>query len=106
MIGDRGLGRAASQLYDVDVLHPSRLSRWARSAALLAWGALNAGGPFNPGGRRARIAERESGETVATVSEVLGDDVSEIDAVVADLDRLSAEDFRDRWAGVGKTCPA
>lgn len=88
----------ASHVYRVDVIHASRPSRWLRTAAVVALNVLNYGGtPTNPGGRRAQVVDRVSGEVVATISEFIGDDDSEVDAVAADVDRMDIATFSARW---------
>lgn len=94
-----GDDRPSNQRFRIEIDPPSRRSSLLRNTGLLLMGALNLGdGPTNPGGRRARIVDVETGEEVAHLLERLGDAPGGVIAEAqADLRRLDVASFAARW---------
>lgn len=91
--------RPARARFRLELHEPTRRASFLRNLALLAIGALNLGaGPTNPGGRRARVTDLDTGAELAVLPERFGDEAGGVIAEAeADLDRLDVATFADRW---------
>lgn len=99
---DSGRGRpidlepSADGVFAVEVNGPTFgvLRRVTASVASgITFGAVAA----QPGGRRAYVVSRSTGDVVAEVTERFGDDDSDVDALLHDHAWLSARAFVTRW---------
>lgn len=96
----------AADRYEIAFERAQAPQRWFRSlGTLVANAAALFGGPSgpgatpsNPGGRRVKVVDRDSGEVVLEFVEQWGDDAQvSLSVVEADLESLSVSEFQSKW---------